>query len=315
MRQVIRTERERDQQRLQAAQAEVQKAQNQVNTLDAQIDQMRRTIQAERARDTARIQAAQREVQKAQDEVNRLQSESNRAKDRIAALQRAIKAKEQWYNNLGFWDKANPANWGAVVAENTPRIAEISGLGIETGALEAAKHTAWGILEAAKGVLRGIEAGAKTFPINADPRMVGLLTAHGSAWAVLEAAKGVLRGIEAAAQTVPIEADPRMVGLFTAYGTATGALQVAQGVLEGTKLTVGGLADVGQFILDVGLGGLIDVKSASFRTSLAAANGGRVAMSIDVLFMKKERRTLTLDFSFADPLSAANALAKALLPA
>lgn len=315
MRQVIRAERERDQQRLQAAQAEVQKAQKQVNTLNAQIDQMRRTIQAERVRDTARIQAAQREVQKAQDEVNRLQSEINRAKDRIAALQRAIKAKEQWYNNLGFWDKANPANWGVVVAENTPRVAEISGLGVEIGALEAAKHTAWGVLEAAKGVLRGIEAGAQTFPIDADPRMVGLLTAHGSAWVALEAAKGVLRGIEAAAQTVPIEADPRMVGLFTAYGSATGALQAARGVLEGVKLTVGGLADVGQFIIDVGLGGLIDVKSASFRTSLAVANGGRVAMNIDVLFMKKERHTLTLDFSFADPLSAANALAKSLLPA
>jgi len=315
MRQVVRTERERDQRRLQAAQAEVQKAQNQVNTLNGQINGMRRTIQAERTRDTAKIQAAQRDIQKAQNEVNRLQNEINRAKNRIAALQRAIKAKEQWYNNLGFWDKANPANWGAVVAENTPRVAEISGLGIEIGGLETAKHAAWGVLEAAKGVLRGIEAGAKTFPIDADPRMVGLLTAHGSAWTALEAAKGVLRGIEAAAQTVPIDADPRIVGLFTAYGTATGALQAARGVLEGVKLTVGGLADVGQFIIDVGLGGLIDVKSASFKASLAAANGGRVAMSVELLFMKKERRTLTLDFSFADPLSAANALAKALLPA
>ena len=230
-------------------------------------------------------------------------------------LKRAIKAKEDWYNNLAWYDKLDPTKWGSVVADNTPRVAEISALGTKIGGLETAKGTAWGVLEAAKATLRAIEAGAKTFPIEADPRMAGLISARATAWGVLAAAKGVLRGIEQAAKTFPIDADPRIAGLFTAYGTATGSLKAANVVLEGTKLAVGGLANIGQFIIDVGLGGLIDVKSASFSASLAAANSGRVALRIELVFMKKDRRQFSLDFSFYDPLSGANSLAKLLLPA
>lgn len=315
MRSIVRTERARDQARLRDAQAEVQRAQNEVNRLDGEIANMRQTILNERARDTARIQGAQQEVQNAQNDVNSLQNRINADKNRIEDLKRAIKAKEDWYNNLSWYEKLDPTKWGSVVADNTPRVAEISSLGVEIGGLETAKGTAWGVLEAAKATLRGIEAGAQTFPIEADPRMAGLISARGSAWGVLEGAKGVLRGIEQAAKTFPIDADPRVAGLLTAYGTATGGLQAANGVLEGTKLAVGSLAEVGNFIIDVGLGGLIDVKSASFNASLAAANGGRVALRIELVFMKKDRRQLSLDFSFHDPLSVANSLAKSLLPA
>lgn len=314
-RSVIAQERARDTKRLQDAQAEVQRAQADVNSLDNQIASVRRTIEGERDRDTRRIQSARRDVQNAQDKVNGLTNQINNANNRIEQLKQAIRNKENWYNNLGFWDKWNPANWGSVVAENTPRVAEISGLGIELGGLYSGQHIAWGALEAAKGVLRGIEAGAVHFPIEADPRMAGLISAKATANGILEAGKGIVRGIELGAKTFPIDADPRIVGLFTAYGTATGGLKAAQGILEVTKSTVGGLADIGKFIVDIGLGGLIDIKSASFYASLAVSSGGRVSLNVELLFMKKDKHSLTLDLNFHNPLSAAEALAKSLLPA
>jgi hypothetical protein len=130
----------------------------------------------------------------------------------------------------------------------------------------------------------------------------------------LQAAQLTLKGIEASIKAFPIDADPRIVGLFTALGTATGALQAANLVLEGAKQTVGGMATVAQFIVDAGLGGILDVRAASFEAALSAAHGGAVAMSITLSFMKQAPQTYSLDFSFHNPLSAAEALAKQLLP-
>jgi hypothetical protein len=163
--------------------------------------------------------------------------------------------------------------------------------------------------------LRGIEAGAKTFPIDADPRMIGLFTARETANGGLELAKLTLRGIEEGAKTLPIDLDPRIVGLFTARETANGALQVAILSLEGIKKSVGAMATVGQFIAEVGLGGLLDVKSAQFEGSLEATQGGSVMMAIEVVFMKGQPQHLTLGFNFMSPKQAALELAKKLLPA
>jgi peptidoglycan hydrolase CwlO-like protein len=351
MRRTIQGERDRDTQRLRDAQAAVNNAQNEVNRINTSIADMRRTIQGERDRDTQRLRDAQAAVNNAQNEVNRIQNEINNAHNTINYHKQKMAEKQRWYDNSPWYKKSY--RWAELSAELSWRGAAVAGLYTAIGGMETAKATAYGVLEGAKQVLRGIEAGAKTFPIDADPRMVGLFTALGTATGALQAARLTLTGIEAAIKTFPIDADPRMVGLFTALGTATGALQTARLtltgieaaiktfpidadprivglftalgtatgalqaanlVLEGAKQTVGGMADVAQFIVDAGLGGILDVRAASFEAALSAAHGGAVAMSITLSFMKQAPQTYSLDFSFHNPLSAAEALAKQLLP-
>ena len=84
-------------------------------------------------------------------------------------------------------------------------------------------------------------------------------------------AKQVVRGLEKTIVNFPIDADVRIAGLFTARETATGALSVATQTLQGLKVSIGSIADVGQFIVKYSLGGLLDVKSARFEATLMAA--------------------------------------------
>ncbi|NJN32709.1 MAG: hypothetical protein HC824_21575 [Synechococcales cyanobacterium RM1_1_8] len=68
-------------------------------------------------------------------------------------------------------------------------------------------------------------------------------------------------------------------------------------------------------LLNVGLGGLLDVKSAQFEGTLQTTQGGSVAMAMDVVFMKGRPQHLSLNFNFQSPQQAALDLAKQLLPA
>lgn len=130
--------------------------------------------------------------------------------------------------------------------------------------------------------------------------------------AALSLAKKPLKGLEIAADFVPIDLDPRMVVLFAAKGTANGLLDAANLALTGVKRSVGAVAKVGQYIADKGLGGLVDVRRASFESSLNAARGGRVALQLNLRFMGKPKK-LAFDFNFHDPVKSAGHLAKQLL--
>ncbi len=101
-------------------------------------------------------------------------------------------------------------------------------------------------------------------------------------------------------EAVPIDADPRVAALFAARETANGALEIAKFGLEGVKQSVGAMAEVGQYIVDFGLGGLLDIREASFEGSLTATNGGHVTLAMTLSFMG-DPHTLTLPFSFHDP--------------
>ncbi|MEG4252794.1 hypothetical protein [Microcoleus sp. Pol10D4] len=312
-RQTIEGERERDIRRLRDAQAAVSKAQDEVNKLNRDIDNMKKTIEGERERDTSRLRDAQAALSQAQSQVNKLQQEIDSTKSKIAQLKSDIDNKKRWFDQSRWYEKSY--RWAEFSAYATAKGSEIGALYTKIGGIEAAKATANGVLEVAKQTVRGLEAGAQSFPIDADPRMLGLYTARGTANGVLEAAKLTLRGMEQAAKNVPIDADPRILGLFTARETAQGALNLAILTLEGIKKSVGAMADVGQFIADVGLGGLLDVKSAQFEGTLEATQGGSVLMAIEVVFMKGQSQHLALSFNFMSPQQAALELAKKLLPA
>jgi len=313
MRQTIQRERDRDAQRMRDAQAAVASAQREVDKLNTDINNMRQTIQRERDRDSGRMRDAQGAVQRAQNDVNSLQGEIDNTKRRIEQLKQDISNKERWFNKSKWYEKSY--RWAELSAYATAKGSEIAGLYTYIGGVEASKATANGVLEGAKQVVRGLEKTIVNFPIDADVRIAGLFTARETANGVLEGAKQVVRGLEKTIVNFPIDADVRIAGLFTARETATAALSVATQTLQGLKVSIGSIADVGQFIVKYSLGGLLDVKSARFEATLMAARGGSVSLALTLVFMQGQPQTLALAFNFYDPLSGAKALAKQLLSA
>ena len=312
MRETIQRERDRDAKRLQDARSAVTSAQNTVNSLQKDIDAMRKKVQRERDATSKDFNNAKNAVTKAQRDVNSIQGDINSTKSRISKLKKDIDKKKKWYKKSKWHQKSY--RWAEYSAYAAAKGTEIGALYTKIGGLETAKASANGVLEAAKATLRGIEAGMNTFPIDSDPRIVGLFTAKESANATLVASKATLKGIEASIQTIPMELDPRLSSLYTAKETANAALEVAELTLEGVKRSVGAVAEVSSFIVSAGLGGLLDVKSASFEGSLQATQGGSVSMKLAVVFMQGKPQNLSLAFNFKSPIAAAEELAKKLLP-
>jgi hypothetical protein len=311
MRRTVQQERARDQERLNAAQREVDRAQKSVDDLDRQVDDMRRTVQNERNRDQKNLRDAQAAVQDAQNKVNSLQRQIDDANARIKQLKRDIDNKKKWYDKQP-WYKQSYA-WTELGAYTTAKGAEIAAQYTAIGSLETAKATANGVLELAKQTVRGIEQASKTFPIDADPRVAALLTARGTATAALNLAKGTLSTIQSGIKLIPIDADPRVAALITGRETATAALSLANQTLEGLKVSLGALAQVGDYIVKNGLGDLLDVRAASFEATLDAAQGGNVNLSADLVFMGTPR-SVRFDFNFQNPLQGAQNLAQVLMP-
>jgi hypothetical protein len=325
----IQADRLRDTQTLVDAQRDVQAKQGDVDSLLAQIDGMRATIQGERDLATRRVAAAQADVDAAQANVD--------------SILGTIHTKEAWWNGLPDADwpwnesKARAGVW------YYPMI----------GGLYTAYGTATGVLQGYRGVLDGIKAGAQFTPIEADPRIAGLYTAYYTATAALTTGQGVLEAAKAVQTLPPIDADPRLVALYAARGTAQaaldtavaaltviqsagdaipidldpeivsltaakgvaqGVLTAAEGVLEGTRVTVGGALEVSEYIAKGALGGLFDVRKASFSGGLDALHGGQVRLAADVEFLG-EPQHVEFGFDFNDLESSVESLVKELLPA
>ncbi|MGQ4646024.1 hypothetical protein [Lyngbya aestuarii] len=259
---------------LSEAQERIERAQREVKKLNNDITNMRREVNRERERDTKRLQDAQREVKKAENEVNKLEKDIRNSHNKIKELKRDIKNKKKSIGRTKNLLKKG-SRTAEFAAYSTKKSAEIGVIATKIGGLETAKATAIGALKVAREVLKGIDAGIKIPDIDLDPRIAGLIAARETANVVLEAAE-----------------------LF----------------LEGLIKTMGAIAEVGKFIIDFGLGGILDIRAASFEGSLSATQGGSVALSLTVVFMNKSPETLNLNFNFNDPLSGANALAKKLLP-
>ena len=350
-RNIIKGERQRDAAKVQGAERTVSSAQSKVNGLERQINNTRATIRRERERDTTRLRNAQRDVSNAQNKVNSLRGEVRSSHSRINVLKGHIRTKKRWLDNSPWFRKPDRGVEYAAyaLAKNT----EIGAIYTKIKGIEAAILMARGVLEAAKQIVKGIENAARSFPVDADPRIIGLITARTTASGALELAKQTLRGIRSAINTFPIEADPRIVALVTAKETAnvallaaeqvldtmqdaanlvpidldprvvsllaaketaTAGLTVAMGTLEATKVSVGGLGDAATFIVEAGLGGLFDVKAASFEGQLNAVKGGFVQLSLNVELMGQPQH-LNLGFNFHDPLSGAKALGEEMLKA
>ncbi|MFK8102005.1 MAG: hypothetical protein AB8G15_05765 [Saprospiraceae bacterium] len=309
MRKTIKGEREKSAKGVRDAENAVKSAQRKVDSIQKEINKVRKTIQKERDRDTKRLRAAQKEVTKAQNAVNSIQGEINKSKRRIDQLNADIRRKKKWYNNSG-WKKSY--RWAEYSGYVSAKGIEIGAVYTKIGGMEGAKATAYGVLEGAKQVVKGIELAAKTVPIDMDPRIVGLYSGKGIATGALETAKHTLKLLQATIKAFPIDMDVRIVALFTAKGTATGALQLAIGSMEIAKAAVGGLAEVGDFIVKHGLGGLFDVKKAAFEGRLNGLSNGGVTMSLELILLKKPLH-LSLAFNFKNIGRSVELLTKKLL--
>ncbi len=350
-RRVVTRERKQITAELKKAQASVKSAQRKVKKLTRDLARMRQRVKSERSRDSRRVKSARSAVSKAQASVKSLNSAISKSKSRIRTLKDNIKRKKRWYNKLTWYDQS--WGWAELAAYSARRGVEIAAEYTKIGGLESAKATANGVLEVAKQALRELERSIKSFPIDADPRVAGLITAKHTATALLTAARSVVRKIEqgvkrmpidadprvagplaglhiaraaliagekilagmrTAAAGIPVDADPRVAGLIAAQAIAKEAAKAAKSVLQGVKETMGGLATIGQYIVEAGLGGLLDIKRAKFEAQLMAIQGGSVELELELSFLGGPAETFGLEFNFFDPAKAVESLVNRLLP-
>ncbi|MCA8952138.1 MAG: hypothetical protein KDE27_21695 [Planctomycetes bacterium] len=300
----------RNESRLRDAEAEVAGWRTELQELDG-------VIRTERARAKALWDAQQRELAKAtakveaaEREVDKLGSKIATQKARIKKHKKKIKSKKAWVDRGAWYEKAKRGIVFAAYAAG--KEAEIAVAYAKIGGYETAKKTAWLALQAAKAILKGVRAAAMAVPPDANPTVLGPIAARESAQLALRAASGTLAGLRQAATSAMIDLDPEVSGPLALRGTAWLALESAQGVLAATRTGLGGLADAGQWVVENGLTGLVEVRSARFACSLESGHAGAVDLELSVAFLRQRARTLTLGFDFHDPLAAAKELARRL---
>ncbi|QDV07067.1 hypothetical protein Poly30_25860 [Planctomycetes bacterium Poly30] len=235
------------------AQRDLDDAKAQVRQLDGSIEAEKKKVLARRDRQGSALRSAQAEVQKLTGEMDKVRATilGNR-KTRKAKVDRkksaADSARKAWQQAISDRKKAP--------LQKRPKLKII----------EAAKFADYqGKLAAWKTSNAGYQALLRV-PIEADPRMVALLTAR-------EAATGTLKGAEKMTEVWPIETDPKVAALIAARETALGALNVAKGsVFLGGKAVVGA-GKITSWIAKHN-GDLFMLDSASFEAELAGYLAG-----------------------------------------
>ena len=220
---------------IEAAQTEVRTAQAQLNQLDKEIERVRGLIRTERKRDDDNLRHLTGELTKAQAEVDKIKKEIDtarslvgreRARDagnlRVAqadvktaqaavdTLQRDIEAQKKWIKTLEDQIRAKK-RWldGKAWWDQTWAGPEYAAYAAGKSAEISVAYTKIGGIEAARGV----------------------------AWTTLEAARAVVREIERSLTTDPLDSDPRVAAPLARRAVATGTLDAARGALQAFKDT------------------------------------------------------------------------------
>lgn len=264
--------------KLQNAIDAVNRAQTEVDRLIGTINNTRNLITKEREIAQQNLTKAQQEVDKAQNEVNRLLGiirYKESERDRLSSQQNC--STIYTWVPTPTWRYPFAGYWRAhrICMPDPIALARAAGIQLEITALYVSYGIATTVLAVAKTAL-------------ALARGVIILT--------------------------PIDLDPRMVALNGAYLTATAALTVAREFLSTTQKVVGAAATIGNYIVNCGLGGLLDIRAAKFEANLSQAAGGYISMEMELVLMG-ELQILELDFNLKDPLANARTLARKLLPA
>lgn len=173
---------------LNAASDGLKKAKAEVDKLNNDIKNMRETVKKERASATSGLKSAEAEVNKLRGDLNSLDGKINTNKRKIKSCNQNMKIC--WWQPFKTKCKHIP-NYparGVCEAGNTPWRAAIAGLEVAKAGVTAAKFTA-------EKTLQAIRAGVTVFPVDADPRIVGLFTALHSAKIALTAAEETVKGV------------------------------------------------------------------------------------------------------------------------
>jgi hypothetical protein len=136
----------------------------------------------------------------------------------------------------------------------------------------------------------------------------------GTATTALEVAKAIVNACSQTMNWTPIEVDPHISVLYAKRETATASLTIAEKALEAVQLGVGTFGTVHKYIVESSSDGLIDVKSASFQTSLNDLVTGRTNLSLQLSFMA-QTLDLNLMFDFYNPTASILSLRSILLQA
>ena len=162
-------------------------AQNEVNKLTHEINAMRNTVQAERDAHQQKLNTARKAVSIAQSKVNGLKSKIAYESRVIKSRNAQIRSWYRWYKKAKWYQRAS--RYARYVSERAWRKADIARRYVTIGAYKASLAVGNTALNATKSSLSVLEAGTKVFPIDADPRIVGLFAAKETANLALEAAK------------------------------------------------------------------------------------------------------------------------------
>ena len=91
-------------------------------------------------------------------------------------------------------------------------------------------------------------------------------------------------------------------------------LDVAKGVLEGVKWTVRIAAEAAKFIVNLGLGGLINIKKIEFDIVIGIVKPGKFSGTLVVSFLRKADITMSFYLRLPSVQSMASDLADAIFP-
>lgn len=155
------------------AQTTLNQKQQEVTTLNAEIDKQRGIVQAERDRDCKKFNDAEADVKRDRKKVNNLKDDIDEKEDKIKKLAKEI-------------DKD--------VTKAVENGAKITKLKAEVVGIEAALATARGVLKASEKVLEALGKGCDQTPIDLDPRVASVITARETADKSLQAAKVIVQG-------------------------------------------------------------------------------------------------------------------------
>ncbi len=157
------------------------------------------------------------------------------------------------------------------------------------------------------------EVGWRSAEITAQYAAIGVLqVSRTAAWAVLEIAKTSLKIAEAVIVLADSSLDPRVIALVAARAVAWTALTIAEGLVAAAKAIVSGFSSLTQFIVEWGLGGAFDIKSATLEADFNNVKSRIVTLSADVVFLGASTN-VTFSFNFDDPLASVKNLALEIL--
>ena len=255
-----------------AAQKVLTDEQNKINGLYTQVNNVRSTVQQERDRDCGRLRAAQASVENERQKVQKIQGDIDSRHREIATIDQRIKDRNNWVESGNVFEKISRG------AEAIPFYTE-----------QAALRTA------AMATIAAYE------------------TAKGTANLALLAAREVVGGMGSLCEQTPIDADPRVAGLIATIETSKGVMEGAKQVMEGGKIVGVGTLGAAKWIVKNGNPlGVVNITEARFEGALNATDGGKISLQVKGSFAGNPLDT-KFSFDFKDPKTTVEKWARSMV--